>query len=136
MGKLAVVAFLGFIVSFMLYVGSEQPDGSHLFAPNFITFASDLNDPSKSLVDAIVNSVLTPEVLIGGAVTAIVATLTGIGLTFIIPAIMLGAVANFLLFPTSILNSLGLPQEIGWFITSIFQLLLIFGYLSFISGRD
>lgn len=143
MGKLASVMVFGILMSFFLYVGSELttentlPDGrTHLFAPAFVTFIEDFNDPSKTLVDAIVNSVLTPEVLLGGAVTAIVATLTGIGLTFIIPAIMLGAVANFLLFPTSIINSLGLPTELQWLMISLFQSLLVIGYLAFIGGRD
>lgn len=128
-GTVALV--LLFSISFALYVGSGGE-----YASNFMLLIQELNKPGVNIWNAVLDSILSPEILIGTVATIAAAGLSSYSVTYTIPALILGVIANYVLFPLSFLSDTGMPTELGWLIFGLLNLLLITALISFIRGKD
>lgn len=132
-----VAIMLMFAISFTLYVGGgDNPDGSPRFASNFLLFIAEIDQDGVNIMRAMINSFLSPEFLVAGVVTVIAAAVSTFTVTYTLPALALGVLAPYFLFPLSFIHESGLPLELGWLIYGFFILLMIGALLSYIRGTQ
>lgn len=133
----AVAILLMFAISFTLFVGGGVDEfGDRRFASGFLEFVDTFDQEGASLFDALLDSFLSPEVLLGGVLTAIVASVASFSVTYTLPALAFSVLATWFLFPLSFLSESAMPVELRWLIYGFFVILMILSFMSYARGTQ
>lgn len=133
----AIAIILLFSVSFtMFFGGGFNEDGTRRFASGFLEFADTFDQDGQSILEGLLNSFLSPELLVAGVLTAIVASVASFSVTYTLPALAFGILTSWFLFPLSIINEVGLPIELRLFIYGFFVIMMTIAFMSYVRGTQ
>lgn len=145
MGSYATTLMLILLsVSFMVYVGSQQADGTHKYSSSFVSYMEASSNSSTDYYEGILNAAFSNSTgsLIGGVAVGGALLLSGAGVPIALASFMFTFFANQILFPVSIFREVGLPSlatgglPVAELFIVLFNLIIMAAGLSYIRGKD